>query len=263
MVKYRFRPNKKLGQNFIVNQRIIKKMVNSAELTQKDRVLEIGSGTGFLTRKLLEKSRVIAVEKDEKLCELLEKELPQENLELVCGDYLREKIPEYNKVVSFPPYFISKKTIQKILKEKPSLGVLVFQREFAEKLRAFPGFLNYIDLSVLIQYYYRIDFVARVKAKNFFPKPRSDSQIIKLQKLHRQKKAVNEEGFACFVKQLFRHKNKNLSNALSDSQKFLKNVNLQKNYIEKAKYLDLGSEKVMLSSVEDLVNVFNSLHKKN
>ncbi|MCX6802817.1 MAG: 16S rRNA (adenine(1518)-N(6)/adenine(1519)-N(6))-dimethyltransferase RsmA [Candidatus Diapherotrites archaeon] len=259
MVKYQFRPEKRLGQHFIVNEGIIEKIVNAADLKSGDRVLEIGAGTGFLTRKLLEKSKVLAFEKDERLCELLLKELEQENLELHCSDYLTETGLKYDKAVSFPPYFLSKKITMKLLEEKPELCVLVFQREFAEKLQAMPGFEEYSALSVLAQYYYNVEATAHINAKRFFPKPKSDSSLVMMRAIKRRKKAADEQGFACFVDEVFRHKNKNLSNALQDSKEFLsKRASINASVLEKFKDNESG-RKVFMLDVEEFVELYNSL----
>lgn len=264
MIKYRFKPDKKKGQHFIISEGVIEKIVRTAELTPKDTVLEIGAGTGFLTKRLQQKCRVIAVEKDEKLCELLEKELSKKNLELRCSDYLKEKIPPYNKTVSFPPYFLSKKIILKLLSEKPELCVLVFQSEFAEKLQAMPGFREYSALSVLAQYYYEIKSIARVHAKRFFPKPKSDSTIVAMKRIERKEKARDEKGFASFAEEIFRHKNKNLSNALMDSKKFLpKRAGIKADFIGECRSLELANKKVIHLSVGELVSLYNSLCSKN
>lgn len=263
MVKYRFKPDKKKGQHFIINMGIIEKIVEAAGLKQDDTVLEIGAGTGFLTRKLLEKSNVIAIEKDEKLCELLEKELNGKNLDLKCCDYLKEKMPRYNKAVSFPPYFLSKKIILKILAEKPELCVLVFQSEFAGKLMAMPGFREYSATSALAQYHYKIESIATVHAKRFFPKPRSDSAIVVMESTAREERAKDEKGFACFIEEIFRHKNKNLSNALVDSKKFLPGrANIKEDFLKECKGLELAEKKVVHLGVGELVSLYNSLCSK-
>jgi len=258
MVKYRFKPEKKSGQHFIKSESVLERIVKAAELKPEDIVLEIGPGSGFLTRKLLEKSNVLAIEIDEVLCELLRKEIKEKNFKLICGDYLKEKNLEYNKVVSFPPYFISKKIMQKILREKPDLCALVFQFEFASKLVALPGFRDYSALSVLAQYNYNIELAGRIQAKQFFPKPKSDSAIILMKKKKVNKKARNEEEFSRFIEEIFRHKNKNVANALRNSKKFLnkKEENLDE-FIKKIKKREFGEKKVVLLDVEELVELFN------
>ena len=140
MAKYRFKPKKSLGQNFIVNQDVIDVLVEEADLKKTDVVLEIGAGTGFLTRELLKHCKVVAIEKDDVLAELLEKELPSKNLELIHGDFFEIELPKFNKIVTLPPYNVSKKVISKINTLNFEVAVLVLQKEFAEKIAALPGF---------------------------------------------------------------------------------------------------------------------------
>ena len=115
MARYRFRPKKKLGQHFIINELVLQKLIDAAELEETDKVLEIGAGTGFLTKELCKYCKVFAVEVDETLCEVLENELKDTNIEILCGDFLKIKLPDFNKVVSIPPYHISKKIMFKLL----------------------------------------------------------------------------------------------------------------------------------------------------
>jgi len=258
MVKYRFKPNKKNGQHFMTNQNTIDRVVEIAELKKDETVLEIGPGTGFLTRALKENNKVIAIEKDEKMIELLEEELG-DSITLISEDYLKAKIPKYDKCVSFPPYSLSKKIIFKLIKEKPAKCVLLFQFEFAEKLTALPGFRQYTAVTVLAQYHFDIKIKGIVHAKNFYPKPKSDSAIIELNIAKRKQKAKNDESFTYFIEEIFRHKNKTLSNALQNSAKFLPGkTGISKNYVEKARVFD-GKEKVMQLSVEQLIKLYNAL----
>ncbi len=258
MVKYRFKPNKKNGQHLITSQKTIDKVVELADLKANETILEIGPGTGFLTRALKENNKVIAVEKDEKMVELLRGEFGG-SITLVHGDYLEEKIPKYDKCVSFPPYGLSKKIIFKLIKEKPEKCVLLFQSEFAEKLTAMPGFRQYTAISVLAQYQFNIEIKGIVQAKNFYPKPKSDSAIVTLDRTERKKKAKNDEEFTCFIEEIFRHKNKTLLNALQNSSKFLPGkTGISKDYAEKAKAFE-GKEKVMQLSVEELIELYSAL----
>ncbi|MCD6247321.1 MAG: ribosomal RNA small subunit methyltransferase A [Candidatus Diapherotrites archaeon] len=262
MAKYRFRPRKKLAQNFLTDEKVIQRMVTAAELNEKDKVLEIGAGTGFLTRKLQKHCSVIAIEYDETLCELLQNELAKDNLELICGDFLKVELPDFNKIVSTPPYHISKKIMIKLLKHGFELAVLAFQEEFVEKLTALPGFPQYGALSVLTQYKTNPKVIGKIEPKAFFPKPKSRSRIVKLEKNERKNKAVNELLFFRFVEELFRHRNKNLSNAISCSREFLsKKLGIgTKQGIEILHSFEL-EKKVALIEVEEFIQMFNALYE--
>jgi 16S rRNA (adenine1518-N6/adenine1519-N6)-dimethyltransferase len=258
MVEYRFRPNKKLGQHFVVDKALVERLIGLAGLKKSDTVLEIGAGTGFLTRELLKKSKVVAFEVDELLCQLLETELP--SLSLVCGSFLKEPLPEFNKVVSLPPYFKSAEIVQRLLEKDFEKGVLVFQKEFADKLVAKPGFAEYCALTVLAKQRFETRVLERVKPKIFFPRPRGDSCIVVMER--QRKTPVHDfEKFALFAKTVFRFKNKNLKNALENSAQFLvpKMARNKQSFQKKAERLPLLEEQVNLVSPEEFVPLFEKL----
>jgi len=262
MIKYRFRPNRKLGQHFVVNERLVEKLVALAELKKQDRVLEIGPGTGFLTREILKKCRVSAVELDEKLCRLLEAELGSK-LNLVCGDFLKEPLPEFNKTVSLPPYFHSSAIMHRLLEGKFEIAVLVFQKEFAEKLVALPGFEEYCALTVLVQRRFEAKEIQRVSPACFFPRPKGESSIVRLKALKKPEEVSDNAAFRFFVKTVFRFKNKNLGNALSNGRQFLlPKMKIDSNSFEKrVQGLANLDKKINLLSVQDFVEAFNGLSR--
>lgn len=263
MVKYRFRPSRKMGQHFMVKESVLAQMVELAELGSADTVLEIGAGTGFLTRELQKHCSVVAVELDERLCMLLENELPKENLQLVKGDFLAVELPSFNKVVSLPPYSKSSAIMFRLFQCPFELAVLVFQREFAERLLALPGFVEYNALSVLAQYRFDVKMQQRVQASAFFPTPEGDSCIVKMVKTERHGKVLDEAAFTVFIKSIFRYQNKNLRNALVHSFPFIKKemrLNEAK-FKEKIAGLQMQEVKVNLISVKEFVQIFNELVK--
>ncbi len=261
MVKYRFRPNRRLGQHFMINEAVLEKMAELAGLQSNDVVLEIGAGTGFLTRLLQRKCKVAAVEIDEKLCTLLEQEMRKENLQLLCGDFLKVRLPPFNKVVALPSYSNSAAIMYKLFEHEFESAVLVFQREFAEKLVALPGFMEYNALSVLIQYGFEVSIVQKVEPGNFFPKPEGESCIVKMVKTEAYGKVRDKKAFAFFVKSVFRFKNKNLRNALLKSYQFIKeDLNLRENeFRERVEKLHMHDVKLNLISVREFVQIFNFL----
>jgi len=265
MIDFRFRPRKNLGQNFVVDESFVSTLVDAAKLKKTDKVLEIGPGIGFLTRALLEKSNVVAVEKDSSLCTLLAEKYGSEKLELIEGDFLSAKLPKFNKVVSLPPYNISKDLMLQLFQEDFELAVLVFQREFVEKLVAEPGFKEYSVLSVLADLLYQKEIVqATVSPKTFYPKPETFSAAIKFVRKKTQPKIKDFLGFIFFLKTLFRYRNKNLSNAFKTCANELKKI---KGFNEK-KALDyfvkkeLDAVKVNLIYPEEFVEIFNSFTAK-
>ncbi|MCD6478379.1 MAG: ribosomal RNA small subunit methyltransferase A, partial [Candidatus Diapherotrites archaeon] len=229
-------------------------------LKETDKVLEIGAGTGFLTRELCKHCKVFAVEIDEVLCELLGKELTHVNVEILCGDFLKIELPDFNKVVSIPPYHISKKIMFKLLRHGFELAVLVFQDEFAEKLVAQPGFPQYSALSVLCQYKTEPNIIGTIGPGSFFPKPKAKSAIIRLVSAQRECKVLNEELFFRFVVELFRYRKKNVENALLCSRNFIESgFGLKHREATKALAgFDL-TKKVDLTEVGEFIEMFNAL----
>lgn len=260
MAKYSFAPKKNNAQHFVIDESLIEKIVKEARLQENETVLEIGAGTGFLTRELQKHCKVIAIESDETLFGLLENELEKKNLELVHADFLQHKLPEFTKIVSLPPYNISKKIMNRLFRLKFDSALLVFQKEFVQKLTALPGFWEYNAMSVLTQYYFEPSIVCRVSKNSFYPKPKPESVLLKLKSGKRFGEAKNEGYFQQFVKNVFRFGNKNLRKALLLSQPFLTEIIPDKKSFEKnIEALELGEKKVNLIEVKEFVKVFNKL----
>lgn len=263
MVRHRFRPNRKLAQNFVVDEKLIGRMVAEAELSPDDTVLEIGAGAGFLTQELLKKCRVVAVELDAKLCGVLrEKFGEQKNFTLVEGDFLGAELPKFSKIVALPPYTISSGLVRKLIGMDFELAVLVFQREFARRLVAEPGFMEYSAISVLANYFFEPEIlVERIPPASFFPKPNSFSSLIKLKRKKRFGSALDEELFIKFVRSVFRYRNKNLRNALEKACPFLAadmKLDMQK-FARISESCRPGTGKISQLPVGEFVRVFNSL----
>ncbi len=261
MIKYRFRPKRKLSQNFVVNEALVQKLVELADLKKSDNVLEIGPGTGFLSRELLKHCPVVAVEFDKILCGLLEQELNQKQLTLICNDFLKAKLPKFNKVVSLPPYSQSSLIMLKMFLLDFNLAVLVFQKEFTEKLLAQPGFDQYSAVSVLTQYAFDLEPGKIVSPACFFPRPKEESRVILLKSKKLSPAVSDREGFALFVKTIFRFRNKNLKNALEKSRQFLlPSFKVSEQEFEKrSASLPISEEKVCFLEVEDFAEAFNQL----
>jgi len=219
--EYGIRPSKDMGQNFLISQAILAKIVEAGELSSKDAVLEIGPGFGILTQELVARAgRVVSVEKDKRLAEYLSKEIGKlENLEIRNKDILRLKIEDLRfqnyKIISNLPYQITSPFLWKFLYEedlKPGMMVLMIQKEVADKIVAKPGDKSL--LTVLCQYYAECEIISVVKAGSFWPAPKVDSAIIKL-KIKNEKLNINENLLFRIVKAGFSNKRKMLKNNLS------------------------------------------------
>ena len=220
--RFHIRPDKRLGQNFLLSEEVLDKIVAAAELKLDDTVLEIGPGLGVLTRKLGEKAGlVLAVEKDRKLGAALRKLLKnKKNIKIISDDALFLDLTAYNltvnsyKIVANIPYYITGKLLQNFLTTeiKPSLMVLLLQKEVAERIVAKPGDMSLLAVSV--QFYADAEIVARVSKENFYPVPDVDSAIVRLRILEKPRLDLDQHSFFHLVKIGFSNKRKQLQNNL-------------------------------------------------
>lgn len=173
-------PLKRFGQHFLVDKNVRDELVQLANLTSNDTVLEVGPGLGFLTAALVASAgRVIAVEKDRTLAAYLEKKFSHySNLTVIQGDALKNPIPDESKVVSSPPYNISSKLTLQILNSRFKLAALLMQEEFARRLTAPSGTRDYGRLTVMLQSKAEAKLAKLISRTAFFPKPRVDSALI-------------------------------------------------------------------------------------
>lgn len=199
-------------RHVMVDEDLLARICDYASVSVKDTVLEIGAGTGNLTEALLGRGcKVIAVEKDDRFYDYLAKAFPrQEKLTLISGDATKMKLPSFTKVVSNLPYSISKKITLHLLNQDFKFAVLVYQREFAEKLTAKPGTQNYKFISALAQSAADLEILEEVPSSAFQPQPNVWSAVVKLT----PKKKLGED-YISFLRDLFNHKNKKIRNILS------------------------------------------------
>ncbi len=198
--------------HLMIDEEVIDKICSHAKIRKSDRVLEIGAGTGNLTSKLLEKgATVYAIESDPEMYSQLEARFSsEENLHIFHSSALKVEFPEFNKVVSNLPYAISRKVTERILMHEFELGILVYQREFAEKLLAKPEQKNYRFISVLAQCCADIEILDRIPPSAFDPAPNVWSSIVGV-----KPKAAATKEFIDFLHSLFNHKNKKIGNLLA------------------------------------------------
>ena len=215
---------KRLGQNFLIDPNIVRKIVALAELTPADTVLEIGPGRGILTEALCRASgHVTAIEVDPRLYAYLAERRHQfSNLTLVLDDamtYPIEHLPIGAVVVANLPYYLSTPLLFRILDQRDRFPrmVLMLQNEVADRLVAKPNTSDYGVLSVMAQYAAEITKAFRVSAQCFRPRPEVGSAVVLLKTKHQR--ALNQEEepkFAALVKAAFAHRRKTLTNSLKD-----------------------------------------------
>jgi 16S rRNA (adenine1518-N6/adenine1519-N6)-dimethyltransferase len=184
--QFNIQPKKSLGQNFLTSEGAAQRIVEAAELSPDDVVLEVGPGLGALTRYLaLDSERVVAVELDQRLIPALEQILSTyPNVDLIHGDILELKpatlLPPGYKVVANIPYYITSALLRHLLEApvRPVLMVLTVQEEVARRIVAQPGAMSLLALGV--QFYGRPRIVSRLKAGAFYPRPKVDSAVVQI-----------------------------------------------------------------------------------
>lgn len=210
-IKKEIKPKKLLGQNFLINPRIYEKIIEAAEIEKEDTILEIGAGTGVLTRYLTDtRANVVAVEKDRDLIIKLKNNAPE--AQIIEGDILKIELPKLKKykIVANIPYYLTSRLLKTIFEkwEKPQLVILMVQYEIAKRIIAKPPEMNLLALSV--QYYSEPKIVTKVGKGNFWPMPKVDSSILKLI----PKKVAKNDLMFELAKTAFAGKRKKLSTTL-------------------------------------------------
>jgi 16S rRNA (adenine1518-N6/adenine1519-N6)-dimethyltransferase len=215
---YRITTNKLLGQNFMVEPSLYDKLCVYALLDSSDVVLDAGAGFGFLTLFLADKCRaVIAVEKDPRVARVLREQLKGVvNVTLIEGDVLKGALPEFNKVIAIPPYYISSHLITWLIERRINCAVMILQKEFARRLVATIGSEDYGWLTVMTYKYAEVELLDAVPNAMFYPPPEVDSVIARLKPWTKSLFEVkNELFFKQMVKWLFTQRNKKLGKALA------------------------------------------------
>ena len=258
LLKYKIRPLKRFGQNFLINRNILKKIITVANLQTKDIVLEIGPGIGTLTQELAKKAkRVIAVEKDPKMIEILKETVENlKNIKVIKGDVLKLsfQFPISYKVVTNLPYYIVSPVIRKFLESKnpPASMILMVQKEVAQRICAKPPNMNLLAVSV--QFYAKSKIKSYVPKKSFWPQPKVDGAIIKIIP---KKPAIKDRNlFFKVVKTGFSQPRKQLINNLSKDLK----VDRQKikNWLLKNKIQP--TQRAETLTIEDWLNLTKSFN---
>ena len=208
MVKQRY------GQHFLVDSSVAEREVRYAALTKDDVVLEIGPGRGIITQLLAQRAKqVVAIEIDQRLVERLKKTLPS-NVTLIHQDALEvdfQTLPRFTKIVSNLPFEISSPITFKFLESSFSKAILIYQKDFAERIVAQPGTKDYSRLTVGVYYKALCRILEDVPPSSFSPAPEVNSCIVEL--VPRKKPAFevrNEPFFVHLTKQLFTHRRKKI-----------------------------------------------------
>ncbi len=257
MEKFKFK--KKFGQNFLIDKNILNIIQENINVNSNDLIIEIGAGSGILTKKLLKlNTNVLAYEIDMDTKMYLEK-LKHKKLKVIYDDFLKRDIlsdlKNYNIenifVVGNLPYYITTAIIEKIIKSNLPVKEMLFmvQKEVANRLSAKPGSRDYSYFTAYLNFNYNIKKISDVSKNSFYPVPKVESSIIKLKK-HNLYNIKNEPFLIEVLKKSFKHKRKTLLNNLKEyDQKKIKEILIRNNFD-----LLVRPEKIPLKTYIDISN---------
>ena len=273
MKKYNIRANKSLGQNFLINDKVVEEIISGSSIDENDLIIEIGPGLGTLTKYLLEKAKkVICIELDKKMIKILEDRFKlYNNFELIHGDILKvdlnaiiKKEKENSnikevKIVANLPYYITTPIIMKLLEDNLDLNsmTVMVQKEVADRLTATPGDKNTGAITYSVYYYATSETILEVSKDSFIPEPEVASEVIKLNIRKTPPVEVKSKKIMFrIIKCSFMQRRKTLVNALANTKVFL-NKEEGLSILKKLNLpADIRAEKLTLQDFANITNEF-------
>ncbi len=267
--KYHIHANKNLGQNFLVDDDTVSGIIEVANISKEDLVIEIGPGLGTITKELLERAgKVICIELDERMITILNDRFSlYNNFELINEDVLKVNLQELinkesfktTKIVANLPYYITTPIIMKLLEERLDIEAItvMIQKEVAERLVAEPGKGESGAITYAINYYTKPKIVLQVPNTAFIPEPKVNSTVIQLDvQKEPTVKVLNEEKlFELII--AFMQKRKTLVNALTNSNKYGSKETVEKVIEKMGLDLKIRPEKLTLEQYAELSEEIN------
>ena len=261
--------NKNLGQNYLIDKNKRDQIINFGDIDKNDVVLEIGTGIGTLTIEIAKRAKkVIAIEQDKKICEILAKRLKDEkidNVELINDDALKVEFPKFNKIISNLPYQISSPITFKFLDYDFDLAVLMYQKEFADRMNGEVGTKNYSRLSAMLYFKCNVEKLTNVSSESFIPKPEIDSTVVELTPKENRISDEDFEIYSNFTRALFQHRNKKIRNALIDSRHIITDLDKKEmkrriNEIESDELEEYLKKRVVNLTPEEIFSISKQLN---
>lgn len=263
--KYHIHANKNLGQNFLVDDDTVSGIIEAANISKDDLIIEIGPGLGTITKELLERAgKVICIELDERMIEILNDRFSlYDNFELINEDVLKVDLQtlinkenmKTTKVVANLPYYITTPIIMKLLEERLDIETItvMIQKEVAERLVAEPGKGESGAITYGVHYYTKPKTVLQVPNTAFIPEPKVNSTVIQLEvQKEPTVKVSNEEKLFELIKIAFMQKRKTLVNALTNSNKYGDKEEVEKIIQQMGLDLRIRPEKLTLEQYAEL-----------
>ncbi len=244
---------KHLGQHFLKNEEIAKNIVDALLQSTNLPLLEIGPGTGVLTKHLIEKEKFFAVDIDTESIEYLKKVYPKHEAKILYGDFLKMSMdnlfPEHFAIIGNFPYNISSQIMFKVLDYRNKIDVVVgmFQKEVAERMAEKPGTKTYGILSVLLQAFYDIEYLFTVEPNAFNPPPKVKSAVIRLTRNRTEKLDCDEKLFKAIVKSTFNQRRKMVRNGVKS---FIKDESIMSH-----KFFTMRPEQLSVAQFVELTQI--------
>lgn len=258
---------KKYGQNFLLDNNVVKNIANYLDGEQIKNVIEIGPGLGFLTKELSKRAnKVVAFEIDQDMVDYLNTQyfhnVIVKHQDILKADLDKTIKEEFNNedvaIVANLPYYITTPIVVKLLSYSSNFKymVVMMQKEVAQRICGKPSTKDYNALSVLIQYYTNAKIIFNVSPSSFYPEPNVDSSVVFIDKKDKILDVLSEKSFLVFIKSLFAQRRKTLMNNLTTTLKIPKDIiikSLEKNNFS----LSIRSEEL---SIGEIVNLFNDIY---
>lgn len=258
---------KKYGQNFLLDDNVVKNIANYLDGEQIKNVIEIGPGLGFLTKELSKRAnKVVAFEIDQDMVDYLNTQdfhnVMVKHQDILKADLDKTIKEEFNNedvaIVANLPYYITTPILVKLLSYSSNFKymVVMMQKEVAQRICGKPSTKDYNALSVLIQYYTNAKIIFNVSPSSFYPEPNVDSSVVFIEKKDKILDVLSEKSFLVFIKSLFAQRRKTLMNNLTTTLKIPKDIiikSLEKNNFS----LSIRSEEL---SIGEIVNLFNDIY---
>lgn len=261
-------PNKKFGQNFLIDKNVVHKIISFSELSNDDIILEIGPGLGALTEELVKKVKMVyAIEIDHRLHSYLNKKFSNfNNIKIINGNILEIEIPNHTKVVSNIPYSITGPILEKIFyKKEPPLGFLVIEKSIADRIFISENYKNFSRISISANAFMNPVSKLTISKMSFYPIPKISLSLIKIIPKEKINPFLLENDsidfFLKFIAGIMPYKNKNIVNALDLYFKTLNKRKYTKEEIVKIlQKNNYQNKKLFTFKIEEFIEISKSFY---